>query len=122
MRFIQCLFIFALPILRSHPLVPRRKLVPFLFFYVFHFRFLFYFDTSNKPLNKVSNPETRSISFVGCNHQRTVSVFKGGFYLIISPAPLKFKVRGMQKNILLGRRASPFELKSKPLIQLLEKQ
>ena len=58
-RSTQCLFVFAsrgevqcrLPILRSHPLVPRRKLVSLLFL-CFSFFASFLFDTSNKPLNR----------------------------------------------------------------------
>ena len=80
MRFIQCSFIFALPILRSHPLVPRRKLVPFLFFYVFHFRFLFYFDTSNKPLNKsqTRRPDPFRLSAVTT---RGLCLYSGGDFI-----------------------------------------
>ena len=58
MLFTQCLFIFAsrgevqcrLPILRSHPLVPRHKLASFLFFFLIFLSFIF--DASNKPLNR----------------------------------------------------------------------
>ena len=57
-RFTQCLFIFTsrgevqcrLPILRSHPLVPRHKLVSVLF--ICFLFFTFFFDMSNKPLNR----------------------------------------------------------------------
>ena len=56
----QCLFIFAsrgevqcrLPILRSHPLVPRRKLVSIFFSFLFLFILFPFVDTSNEPLNR----------------------------------------------------------------------
>ena len=59
-RSTRCLSIFAsrgevqcrLPILRSYPLVPRRELVSLLLLFFFIYLSFFFFDMSNKPLNR----------------------------------------------------------------------
>ena len=61
--------------------------------------YLFVFDKTIIVKKKVSNLKgSRFISVVGCNHQRTVSAFNQGVYLLFSPASLTFKSKVLKKN------------------------
>lgn len=41
---------------------------------------------------------SRFISVVGCNHQRTVSAFNQGVYILFSPTSLTFKAKVLKKK------------------------
>ena len=91
--YTRYLFIFAsrgkvqcrLPILRSYPLVPQRKLVSFFFQLFFISGFLFY-DTSNKPLSRsqTRRPDPFQVSAVeawtSCILQHTPLLISDGLY------------------------------------------
>ena len=112
-RFTQCLFIFTsrgevqcrLPILRSHPLVPRHKLVSVLFICFWFFTF-FFFDTSNKPLNRsqTRRPDPFQVSAVTT---RGLWLYSSGDRTLFYLRHSSHSKSKEYKNLLPGWKVSP---------------